>query len=814
MNLLIETFAAERRDLLDRMDEAFGGPVQASLYRYLRTPDADWQEPIRRTMSRLWREVVESEGGDPNTEQAQAQLDDLVTRVTDTLEKTTQPAGTLADRRAQEDRIVRWLSTATVNSATIAAAMQDGGDILMEWVTMGDQDVRDTHRPLNGQQVPFGETFDVAGHDLHYPGEPVGPPEVWINCRCVLRPAIGGEEMAGKIAFATEPETEEPVVDPEVDEDEEIDPDAPVVEDGIDDRVPFHGVLAPLGALSGDRRRLSSEEGAITWRDGAAPVVLRRVKQDTGGHMGATRVAVFDRIWVEDGVVKAEGYMSNTPEAQETIDLLAEGAMGVSIDLDNMVASYVNEDGSDFDFDLYEPGDPEPVMEVTEGRISAATIVDIPAFQEAYIALGTWEDAGLTAACIPCEAAAAVEAMSEEERAEFEQALVDLADPEAETSLVASIDGRPADHWLSLALLDAYIAEFAPGTKDGPGWITNPKETQRLRHYWTKGAGAAKIRWGQPGDFNRCRRQLAKYVKNPRYLAGTCANLHKVALGVWPGQEKAQIKEGAIMASAFTLARPEPEALVASARPAEWFSNPGLTAPTAMTVDDDGRVYGHIATWNTCHIGQPEGKGTCTLAPRSQTDYAYFKTGVVRTAEGDIPVGHITMGTGHAGLRMGHARAAAHYDNTGSVIADITVGEDEHGIWFSGALRPNVTDEQVDMLRAAAISGDWRGIRGNSELVAALAVNVPGFPIPRTALAASADQGQYALVAAGVLWTRESMAETFDVERVAEAVVERIERRERTKTLRASLGVEIKSHVTEAAVVTAQRLAAVRAALR
>src|SRR5690606_39645673 len=64
---------------------------------------------------------------------------------------------------------------------------------------------------------------------------------------------------------------EEPVVEPEVDEDDEIDPDAPVVEDGIDDRVPFHGVLAPLGALSGDRRRLSAEEGAITWRDGAAP---------------------------------------------------------------------------------------------------------------------------------------------------------------------------------------------------------------------------------------------------------------------------------------------------------------------------------------------------------------------------------------------------------------------------------------------------------------------------------------------------------------------------------------------------------------
>lgn len=603
-------------------------------------------------------------------------------------------------------------------------------------------------------------------------------------------------------------------------DDDEIDPDAPVVEDGLDDRVPFHGVLAPLGVLSGDRRRLSAAEGAITWRDGASPVVLRRVKQDTGGHMGATRVATFDRIWAEDGVVKAEGWMSNTVEAQETIELLAEGAMGVSIDLDNMVAAYVNEDGSDFDFDLWEPGQPEPVMEVTEGRIAAATIVDIPAFQEAFIALGTWAESSLEASCIPCEAAALIEEMTDEQVAEFEQALMEDERQEKDNvilvpdAVVAAAAERVLDDHFLAALADALSEKFAPGTKDGPGWITNPKETARLRRYWTKGPGAAKIRWGQPGDFNRCRRQLAKYIKNPRYLAGTCANLHKVALGVWPGQEKGKHNvEGALMASAFTLAEPEPGALVAAARPAEWFKNPGLTGPTPLTVEDDGHVYGHVATWDVCHIADPEGKGKCTLAPRSLTDYAYFKTGLVRTDEGDVPVGHITMGTGHAGLRMNHVRAAAHYDNTGAVIADITVGEDEFGIWFSGALRPNVTDEEIDVLRAAALSGDWRGIRGNRELVAALAVNVPGFPIPRTALAASADQGDYALVAAGVLWAREGVVETFDVGAVADAVVDRLDRRERTKVARMALAGDIQAVREATEKESRMRLAAARQAI-
>jgi hypothetical protein len=48
------------------------------------------------------------------------------------------------------------------------------------------------------------------------------------------------------------------------------------------------------------------------------------------------------------------------------------------------------------------------------------------------------------------------------------------------------------------------------------------------------------------------------------------------------------------------------------------------------------------------------------------------------------------------------------------------------------------------------LSGDWRRIGGNLELVAALAVNVPGFPVPRPrGLVASGSM--QSLVAAGML---------------------------------------------------------------
>ena len=170
-------------------------------------------------------------------------------------------------------------------------------------------------------------------------------------------------------------------------------------------------------------------------------------------------------------------------------------------------------------------------------------------------------------------------------------------------------------------------------------------------------------------------------------------------------------------------------AAIPTAPPEAWFKDPQLTGPTALVVEDGGRVYGHIAAWGTCHIGQI---GKCVEPPTSPSNYAYFRTGALRTAEGtSVAVGHLTMGTGHAGPRDSANAAAEHYDNTGTVFADVAAGEDAYGIWVAGSLRPGITPEQVRVARSAPISGDWRTIRGSLELVGALAVNVPGFPVPR-----------------------------------------------------------------------------------
>lgn len=59
--------------------------------------------------------------------------------------------------------------------------------IMKRWVTQRDARVRSQHRQLEGKRVPYGEGFKVEGYSLRFPGDPLAPPHLTINCRCKLR---------------------------------------------------------------------------------------------------------------------------------------------------------------------------------------------------------------------------------------------------------------------------------------------------------------------------------------------------------------------------------------------------------------------------------------------------------------------------------------------------------------------------------------------------------------------------------------------------------------------------------------------------
>lgn len=231
----------------------------------------------------------------------------------------------------------------------------------------------------------------------------------------------------------------------------------------------------------------------------------------------------------------------------------------------------------------------------------------------------------------------------------------------------------------------------------------------------------------------------------------------------------------AIAASAALVASP----MVNDAAPSSWFANPGLTERTPITITDEGRVFGHIANWGTCHVGF--GDGQCVTPPDSTDDYSYFAAGEYHTRDGKvIPVGQITMDTGHAPLDLNAWATMAHYDDTGTAVIDIAVGNDDLGIWMAGAIRPDVPKAKVEALRRAGkVSGDWRKIGGGLKMVAALACNVPGFPIPRVA-SRVASGAQTALVASGIVATSPA-SQPRDFAGIGEAVAKAIRAGERRR---------------------------------
>lgn len=196
----------------------------------------------------------------------------------------------------------------------------------------------------------------------------------------------------------------------------------------------------------------------------------------------------------------------------------------------------------------------------------------------------------------------------------------------------------------------------------------------------------------------------------------------------------------ALIASAFPIAPPaawfdEAEPELGDERLVDQHAVGGEGLACPLTILDTGQVYGHLASWGACHTAFPN---ECVTAPDSAVGYAHFLTGEVVTAEHErVPTGPLVTNCDHAAAYLTAPEARDHYAHNGLAWADVRIIDGAFGPWVMGALRPSVTPEQIRVVRASSLSGDWRRLGGQLELMAGLAVNGPGFPIARQALAAS-----------------------------------------------------------------------------
>ncbi|MGW6017851.1 hypothetical protein ACWFNS_07595 [Oerskovia enterophila] len=549
----------------------------------------------------------------------------------------------------------------------------------------------------------------------------------------------------------------------------------------------WRGPVLPLNTPSGDMRQFMLADGtepAVR----PLPVALSAQGEMWGAHQGSRVVGLVTRAWVQDGHLWAEGPLDLDDEfGAEYARKLGDGFAGwVSADLsdisleeiplrldksewapDELAAAYAAFEGGTG----AEPDVAGQLLRVHEWKLMGVTGVSSPAFETSRIEPVYGDE--FTAV----RASAALTAAAEQHSG----AMIALV-PSAEDCVRLAIDGyEPADvlHTTLVFLGDA--ANWSPEQRDAlevavraldficplSGSVMghaqfNPSGDEPCAVYLAEAAGLSAMQsctYGAIAD-NVDLPQIPEPYDTflPHITAGYGLDVSKLT-------EVGPIRYDRIrIAFADTDVRdiplePVTAGLVASSVVYDTadFTMPEPDELTALTVTDDGRVYGHLAQADSCHIGFAD---VCVSPPTSATGYAYFHQGEISTTDGPLPVGKLTLGTGHAGMRQAARAAAEHYDNTGTAVAVVRCTDGLWGPWLSGRILPGVDDDRIDELRRSGVSGDWRSIQRGSnklELVAVLAVNVPGFPVPRTrALAAS---GMRSLIAAGVPPTRKHHVE-------------------------------------------------------
>lgn len=665
------------------------------------------------------------------------------------------------------ERIARTEAHAAVEAGTYAAeqewAASSGEEIFrMWWATPGPR-TRAAHANAHGQVVALGEPFTVGGATLRFPGDPAAPPSLSINCRCT---AIYG--LADELA--------------------ELAPDPISAAGGsmpTEHPLMWRGVLAPL-EVRGDFRVLAEPaDGKVLTTD---LMWLSYQEKSAGGHDGKIAVGRVDRAWIANGMVWGEGpFDASDPAAVEVARKVGERFAGtVSVDLaegDFELRFYDADDQpitGEVDPAGLEDGTVQELVYVTNWRLGGVTLVQDPAFgtsRDGKASARIWMVEPLEGAMTAAATGNTMLPLADRDREwDGDAAKRRLADAGRLNSgcFWRDDDADPdsdiqADYRLPFAdIIDGELVAVPRGIfavasvlQGGMGGVDLPQEAQdairdRVEDYYDR----MRAEWDDPS------------VRAP-----------------WDDEDDDD--EGETMAASAATGTTWAEKVADAVPvhpPKHWFSDPQLTGLTKVRITDEGRVYGHIADWTQTHIGH---MGQRVYPPRCPDGGTYprFHRHPVRTAEGDrINTGPLTT-AGHAStdanVTMG--AAMAHYDDPRFVLANVVVGEDEHGIWVAGALRPGVEPWQVAFGDTYSFSGDWR----NGNLVAACAVSVPGFHLPSddtvAALAASAgvapdtaqvrsrvDDGQVvALVSAGVIAPAADQARTLgrqDVHRLLAAI--------------------------------------------
>jgi hypothetical protein len=576
----------------------------------------------------------------------------------------------------------------------------------------------------------------------------------------------------------------------------------------------WRGLLAPLGVSTGDGRRFKAE--GVTHRE--LPLPLKWQRNDEMGHDTSVIIGSLETINIASvGDAIDQGWISTDATAgmdsetmgawgggelfddadparlprlaedvQEALLLTQKSVIGPSVDAGAasaiMVAEGSDEPLTDEEFEALwwqaEADGEEIAIEVlfTEYEIAAATLVSIPAFAQ----------------CRPFELVDAPDmAITAAVRSTGWDSMP-LADRDT-TWDGAAAAGRLTVHCTDGDTLD--MACYAAGFlyQDGEGDPENKG---------TYGFGIVDIIDGELQIVPKAVFAVAGVLEGGRggttipdadqeAMRGVVETLYERMAREFDDDTITVPWDAAVRKRKNCSAEERYASLTAAAPlpPAEWFDQPRLDTVTPITITDDGRVYGHIATHDVCHLGH---RDVCMTAPVDPTGThpAFNRYPLETDDHGHVMVGRLTIGHGkyrnrcgccrgnddHACNNLTAAGTMAHHDQL-TTVAWVRAYEDQanDAIVVTGMIDAAATVDDLQVLSRRRVSGDWRDTGNGLALVEVLVLSreKPGFPLPR----ARQVSGRMASLTAAcpvAPAARSTAAVDVDVERLAEQVADRV----------------------------------------
>lgn len=482
---------------------------------------------------------------------------------------------------------------------------------------------------------------------------------------------------------------------------------------------PWSGVLSVEGIESGDGRLFAL--GSLDWERPPQPLMYQPA--NVGGHNASIMVGQIQKITRHGSRIRGEGTVFGSAlrsEHGENIRHMMETG-GVSVDVDNVKDADV-----EMVFADDESGDggnmfakPETTI-FHRGRIRGATLVAFPAFVEAKLAF----------------TGDIVVAHGSHDQGDHGNRYGSQPRPDW------SYGDKFEDLTSVLSLPDRVSAVRIRKGDDILGYaVRHPTRGERYVRSDRMGS--------TPDGMNDIFEAAKMLMADPPQTASACG---------------CDDMDDPLVAASHTITIP-------NLPKAEWFNEPtDVKLSGALTITDEGRVYGIVAPADTNHRSYAGKK-----VPRNLDFSRFHKGETIVEGGGRVVTGVVTASCGHAATQNYGTlnNRLEHYDNSCSVLANIRVGYSRQGhIWAAGALNPGADPRQVAQALGCALSLDVQphpdrpGVR---EFIAAHLVPVPGFPLARTQASVTYEDGVLAASSVPIVHINEPtyVPDTFTVYTIA-----------------------------------------------